>query len=111
MNNKGMVGMNDRQDQKRGMKPRLRFPEFRDAGEWITEPLRNSATVITERVGERALTPMSITSGVGLVTQEEKFGRTIAGKQYKSYLVIERGDFAFNKSATKEYPQGFIARY
>lgn len=103
--------MNDRQNQMSGLTPRLRFPEFRENGEWVTHPLRDSATVITERVGDRCFTPMSITSGVGLVTQEEKFGRTIAGEQYKNYIVIERDDFAYNKSSTKDYPQGFIARY
>jgi type I restriction enzyme S subunit len=54
---------------------------------------------------------LSVTSGVGLVSQQEKFGRTIAGKSYKNYFLIQRNDFAYNKSATKEFPQGFIAMY
>ncbi|MEL6244124.1 MAG: restriction endonuclease subunit S [Pseudomonadota bacterium] len=54
---------------------------------------------------------MSITSGVGLVTQMEKFGRIIAGDSYKNYLQLQKNDFAYNKSATKEYPEGFIALY
>ena len=54
---------------------------------------------------------MSITSGVGLVSQEDKFGRVIAGDAYKNYLLLEPNDFAYNKSATKEYPEGFLALY
>jgi type I restriction enzyme S subunit len=54
---------------------------------------------------------MSITSGVGLVSQQEKFGRIIAGNSYKNYLLLKKNDFAYNKSATKEYPEGFIALY
>lgn len=54
---------------------------------------------------------MSITTGVGLVSQEEKFGRTIAGDSYKNYIRLRRNDFAYNKSATKEFPQGYAARY
>ncbi len=54
---------------------------------------------------------MSITSGVGLVSQEEKFGRVIAGSSYKNYLLLKPNDFAYNKSATKEYPEGFLALY
>ncbi|MFB9140919.1 restriction endonuclease subunit S [Maritalea porphyrae] len=54
---------------------------------------------------------MSITSGVGLVSQMEKFGRIIAGDSYKNYLQLKKNDFAYNKSATKEYPEGFIALY
>ncbi len=54
---------------------------------------------------------MSITSGVGLVSQSEKFGRVIAGESYKNYLQLKKYDFAYNKSSTKAYPEGFIALY
>src|SRR5690606_17307678 len=53
----------------------------------------------------------TITSGVGLVSQQEKLGRTIAGNSLKNYIVLQRDDFAYNKSATKAFPQGFVARY
>ena len=46
----------------------------------------------------------------GLVSQQEKFGRTIAGNQYENYFGLQKNDFAYNKSATKEFPQGFIAQ-
>ena len=52
---------------------------------------------------------MSVTSGVGLVSQKEKFGRDISGNQYSSYFVIRKGDFAYNKSATNLYPEGYIS--
>jgi type I restriction enzyme S subunit len=54
---------------------------------------------------------MSVTTGVGLVSQEDKFGRIIAGDSYKNYIRLQTNDFAYNKSATKEFPQGYIARY
>ena len=54
---------------------------------------------------------MSVTTGVGLLSQEEKFGRTIAGNSYKNYIRLQTNDFAYNKSATKEFPQGYIARF
>jgi type I restriction enzyme S subunit len=91
--------------------PRHRFPEFRDAGGWVTEALGAIATLSTEKVGDNNCIPMSITSGVGLVSQQEKFGRLIAGSSYKSYLLLRKNDFAYNKSATKDFPQGFIAIY
>jgi type I restriction enzyme, S subunit len=98
-------------ESKRVLKPKLRFPEFRGEPEWNTEKLGAIASLITERAGNRKCIPMSITSGVGLVSQQEKFGRTIAGNQYENYLVLQKDDFAYNKSATKEFPQGFIAKY
>ena len=98
-------------EQKQGLMPRVRFPEFRDAGEWKTKELRKVAAILNKKAGSNKYTLMSITAGVGLVTQFEKFGREIAGAQYKNYLVIEKNDFAYNKSATKEYPEGYIGIY
>jgi len=91
--------------------PKLRFPEFQGAGDWTTETLGSVAKISTEKVGDNACIPMSITSGVGLVSQMEKFGRIIAGSSYTNYLLLKKNDFAYNKSATKEYPEGFIALY
>ncbi|HBO3993891.1 TPA: restriction endonuclease subunit S [Pseudomonas aeruginosa] len=96
---------------KNPLVPRLRFPEFRDAGEWSAIELGRFSRLVTERVGNTTCTPYTITSGVGLISQEEKLGRTIAGNSLKNYIVLQRNDFAYNKSATKAYPQGFIALY
>lgn len=91
--------------------PKLRFPEFQSAGNWTTKKLGTLATISTEKVGTNSCVPMSITSGVGLVSQEDKFGRVIAGDSYKNYLLLKPNDFAYNKSATKEYPEGFLTLY
>ena len=98
-------------DGKPALVPKLRFPEFREAGAWTTETLGAVATISTEKVGDNTCIPMSITSGVGLVSQMDKFGRVIAGSSYKNYLLLKKNDFAYNKSATKEFPEGFIALY
>ena len=91
--------------------PKLRFAEFRSARDWHFQPLSDIAEPISERVGTSKCVPMSVTTGVGLLSQEEKFGRTIAGNSYKNYIRLQTNDFAYNKSATKEFPQGYIARY
>jgi type I restriction enzyme, S subunit len=101
----------EKQEGKLALTPKLRFPEFRDAEGWTTETLGSVAILSTEKVGDKTCTPMSITSGVGLVSQMEKFGRIIAGSSYKNYLLLKKNDFAYNKSATKEYPEGFIVLY
>jgi type I restriction enzyme, S subunit len=97
-------------DGKPVLTPKLRFPEFRDAT-WIEKQLRDFASLTTERAGNAKCILMSITSGIGLVSQIEKFGRTIAGKQFTNYFTLRKNEFAYNKSATKDYPQGFIAMY
>jgi type I restriction enzyme S subunit len=91
--------------------PKLRFPAFQHSGEWTTEKLGSLVSISTEKVGNNDCVPMSITSGVGLVSQEVKFGRVIAGDSYKNYLLLQPFDFAYNKSATKEYPEGFLTLY
>ena len=98
-------------EAKAALVPKLRFPEFRGAGDWTTETLGSLARISTEKVGDKTCIPMSITSGVGLVSQMDKFGRIIAGSSYANYLLLKKDDFAYNKSATKEYPEGFIALY
>ena len=89
--------------------PKLRFPEFKDDEGWTKMSLYNLAKETTEKAGGNSFKLMSITSGVGLVSQLEKFGREIAGNSYKNYYVIKKGDFAYNKSSTKLYPEGEIA--
>jgi len=107
MSSRPGVGAGVKDDRK----PKLRFPAYQGAGQWTTETLGSLASISTERVGDKVCVPMSITSGVGLVSQEEKFGRVIAGSSYKNYLLLKPNDFAYNKSATKEYPEGFLALY
>ncbi len=91
--------------------PQLRFPEFRNAEEWTTYNLGQLSKIVTERVGNNDCIPYTITSGVGLISQQEKLGRTIAGNSLKNYILLQHNDFAYNKSATKAYPQGYIACY
>jgi type I restriction enzyme S subunit len=98
-------------DNKRTLTPKLRFPEFRDKPGWEEKPLKKLAALINERVGTAKCTPYTVTSGVGLVSQQEKLGRSIAGNSFKNYVRLKKNDFAYNKSATKAFPQGYIARY
>ncbi|MBO9616010.1 MAG: restriction endonuclease subunit S [Dyadobacter sp.] len=100
--------MNNKKDK---LLPELRFPEFRSNGEWDIEPLGILSKEITEKTKGRKFKLMSITSGIGLVSQIEKFGREIAGDSYNNYYVIHAGDFAYNRSSTKLYPEGEVAMF
>jgi len=89
--------------------PKLRFSQFRSSPEWSVKKLGSLIEPVENRAGTKKYTLMSVTSGVGLVTQIEKFGREIAGSAYKNYYVIKEKDFAYNKSATKQFPEGYIS--
>lgn len=88
--------------------PRLRFPEFQGAAAWEPVSLRKASIPVDERVGERKLTPVSISAGIGFVPQAEKFGRDISGNQYQLYTLVRDGDFVFNKGNSLKFPQGCI---
>ncbi len=88
--------------------PKLRFPEFRGAEAWNPITLQEASTPVTERVGERKLTPVSISAGIGFVPQAEKFGRDISGNQYQLYTLVRDGDFVFNKGNSLKFPQGCV---
>lgn len=88
--------------------PKLRFPEFRGTEGWMPVTLQKASTPVTERVGERKLTPVSISAGIGFVPQAEKFGRDISGDQYQRYTLVSDGDFVYNKGNSLKFPQGCV---
>lgn len=88
--------------------PRLRFPDFLNAEAWSAPTLADISTPVEERVGDRTLTPVSISAGVGFVPQTEKFGRDISGNQYRQYTVVSDGDFVYNKGNSLKFPQGCV---
>lgn len=95
-------------NQSNKLIPKLRFPEFIKDGEWEEKKLNEIADCIENKVGKRQLTTVSISAGVGFVSQAEKFSRDISGKQYKNYIFLRNGEFAYNKGNSKKFPQGCI---
>jgi len=105
---KGDGGSSSKNAKKGGRVPELRFPDFHGSSSWADIPLEQISTRIRKKVGSKMLTPVSITAGVGFVDQTKKFGRNIAGEQYKNYIHIKRGDFVYNKGNSKTFAQGCI---
>ena len=95
-------------DGRPALVPKLRFPEFRETEDWKPITLEEASTPVTELVGERKLTPFSISAGIGFVPQAEKFGRDISGNQYQVYTLVRDGDFVFNKGNSLKFPQGCV---
>jgi type I restriction enzyme S subunit len=53
---------------------------------------------------------MTISGRNGFMRQDEKFDRFMAGDSVDRYLLLKRGEFAYNKGNSKTYPQGCIYR-
>jgi type I restriction enzyme S subunit len=91
--------------------PRLRFPEFRDAGEWNKKKL--SDLLFEQRQRNRQLKygqqdVLSVSGDFGCVNQIELLGRSYAGANVKEYHVVRTGDIVYTKSPLKNNPYGII---
>lgn len=58
--------------------------------------------------GETVHAVMTISSKLGLISQEDKFDRVIAGDSLRKYTLLKRLDFAYNKGNSKTYQMGCI---
>ena len=97
-----------RMNKKKEIVPKLRFPEFGISEGWKKYKLRELADRITKKVGDNKLVTLSISAGIGFVSQAEKFSRDISGKQYCNYIYLKKGEFSYNKGNSKTFPQGCI---
>ena len=89
--------------------PNLRFPEFQ--GEW--EKMRLDA--FTERVmrknkSNQSRLPLTISAQYGLVDQITFFNKVVASTDLSNYYLLKKGEFAYNKSYSSDYPWGAIKR-
>jgi type I restriction enzyme S subunit len=96
---------------KRALKPKLRFPEFRDAGEWEEKQLHQIAKPVSDKASDRNNDKMLTLSGEhGLVLQSDYFGKKIAGDNVERYIRIALNDFVYNDRTTKLSVYGSIKR-
>lgn len=53
---------------------------------------------------------LTISAQQGLINQEKYFNKSVSAKDVTGYYLLEKGDFAYNKSYSKGYPMGAIKR-
>lgn len=58
----------------------------------------------------RPLPVMTISAKSGFLLQSDKYSREMAGKSLENYIMLRRGDFAYNKGNSLTAPQGCIFR-
>ena len=90
-------------------KPALRFAGFED--EWKEVKLGE----VTERITRKnkhleSTLPLTISAQYGLVNQETFFNKKVASKDVSGYYLLKRGEFAYNKSYSSDYPWGAVKR-
>lgn len=88
--------------------PALRFPDFLNDGEWKVKRLGDLFVRITDRNKENNKNVLTISAQFGLVNQFEYFSKNVAASDVTNYYIIQKGDFAYNKSRSQGYPFGAI---
>ena len=97
---------------KHGSVPRLRFPEFRDAGAWRFQPLEKLAKRSTRKNTDGELTRVLTNSAeYGVVDQRDFFDKDIANQEnLKGYYVVELGSYVYNPRISATAPVGPISK-
>lgn len=89
--------------------PELRFTNFNES--WEQRKLRKIVTRVIRKNKELESTlPLTISAQYGLVDQITYFNKQIASKDVSNYYLLKNGEFAYNKSYSKDYPWGAVKR-
>lgn len=76
-------------------KPIIRFNEYSDEWEEIT--LSDIAEIVDRKTDEQSNAPvMMISSAYGFINQSEKYSTDNAGSSLKNYILLKKGELAYN---------------
>ena len=90
-------------------KPAIRFKGFEN--DWEQRKLGDIVTRVTRKnTNLESTRPLTISAQFGLVDQNTFFNKQIASKDVSGYYLLEKGEFAYNKSYSNGYPWGAIKR-
>ena len=85
-------------------KPKIRFKGFTD--DWEQRKLSEVVKEI-KRTDEKSDAPvMMITAENGFINQSERYSTNNAGQSLKKYILLEKGELAYNHGASKLRPYG-----
>ena len=78
--------------------------------EWRTFRLSDFASRVTRKNGTNTDIPLTISAQYGLIDQRKFFSKTVASSDMSGYYLLHRGEFAYNRSTSNDYPLGSIKR-
>ena len=84
--------------------PKIRFKGFSDA--WEQRKLGDLVKEVTRRDPNSNAPIMMITANNGFIEQSERYAFNNAGESLKKYILLQKGELAYNHGASKLRPYG-----
>ncbi|MEC2873453.1 restriction endonuclease subunit S, partial [Bacillus cereus] len=89
--------------------PEVRFPGFTE--DWERCKLGEIVERITRKNKDLESTlPLTISAQFGLIDQNTFFKKQVASKDVSGYYLLKKGEFAYNKSYSNDFPWGAVKR-
>ncbi len=85
-------------------RPKLRFPDFDEPYRTIT--LGQIASLVNRTDPTSNAPIMMLSAGNGFIMQSEKYSRDNAGQSLKKYILLKKGELAYNHGASKAKQYG-----
>ena len=80
----------------------------RFSGEWKFQSISQISKRVQRKSDGEDHPILTISSLSGFVRQDERYSRYMAGESVKNYILLEKGEFAYNKGNSKTYEFGCI---
>ena len=88
----------------------LRLMPRTSQSEWTAFQLSEFATRITRKNNGATDIPLTISAQYGLIDQRDFFSKVVASTDMSGYYLLHRGEYAYNRSTSNDYPFGSIKR-
>lgn len=90
---------------------RFKDDDGKEFPEWEEKMLGDVCVRVTKRnKGCKSNLPLTISAKDGIVDQKTYFNKIVASKNLENYYIIEKGEFAYNKSYSVGFKYGSIKR-
>ncbi|GAB3203311.1 type I restriction enzyme S subunit [Pontibacter aydingkolensis] len=77
---------------------------------WEEKKLGEVFERVKSKNAENNKNVLTISAQHGLINQEDFFNKSVSAENVTGYYLLQKGDFAYNKSYSKGYPMGAIKR-